>query len=156
MSFTPDGSHANATVTKPAATSPTCGETHWELYGSADDATYYLLATTVVGTTTVADPACNSVRGSMVRKSDTPGSEICGWEYRDFTSLLGAAERANAFATAEYDVTNHTTLFGALPLSVIFRPCCKASSRTFCNASIIVVACLSVSVMRVLLISCVR
>ena len=52
-SFTPDGSHDAAVITKPAAIDE--GETHWLLYGSADNSTYRLLATTVVGTTTVND-----------------------------------------------------------------------------------------------------
>ena len=58
VSFTPSGANANATVTKPASISE--GETHWELYGSADGVTFYLLATTVVGTTTYADTAAPS------------------------------------------------------------------------------------------------
>lgn len=53
VSFTPSGAGTAARVTKPAALND--GETHWELYGSADDGTFVLLATTVVGTTTVDD-----------------------------------------------------------------------------------------------------
>jgi hypothetical protein len=62
VSFTPGGANANATVTKPASISE--GETHWEVYGSADDALYYALAANVddalsaailVATTTYAD-----------------------------------------------------------------------------------------------------
>ncbi|HUX00280.1 MAG TPA: hypothetical protein VMY35_04805 [Phycisphaerae bacterium] len=53
--FTPDGAHDSAVITKPAATSPTCGETHWEIYGSIDDTTYSLLGTVAVGTTTAND-----------------------------------------------------------------------------------------------------
>lgn len=53
VSFTPSGAGTAARVTKPASISE--DETHWELYGSADGVTYYLLATTVVGTTTFDD-----------------------------------------------------------------------------------------------------
>lgn len=54
VSFTPSGSGSAARVTKPASLSES--ETHWELYGSTDDVTYYgPLATTAVGTTTVDD-----------------------------------------------------------------------------------------------------
>lgn len=55
QSFTPSGSGTAARVTKPAAISE--GETHWELYASADDLVYRLIATTVVGTTTYDDSA---------------------------------------------------------------------------------------------------
>jgi hypothetical protein len=59
QSFTPSGSGTAARVTKPAALSE--GETHWELYGSADeDGPFYLIATTVVGTTTYDDSAAPS------------------------------------------------------------------------------------------------
>ena len=63
LSTTPDGSHLNLTVTKPASISE--GETHWELYGSTDDILYYAIAANdvdsaitgaiAVGTTTYAD-----------------------------------------------------------------------------------------------------
>lgn len=55
VTFTPDGAHSAATVTKPAAASE--GETNWEIYGSADDNVYYYITTTVVGTTTYDDSA---------------------------------------------------------------------------------------------------
>lgn len=53
VSFTPDGAHALATITKSAAINE--GETHWELYGAASDGVYKLLSTVVVGTTTAND-----------------------------------------------------------------------------------------------------
>lgn len=58
VSFTPSGTGTAARVTKPAAASE--GETHWELWGSADGANYFLLATTAVGTTTYDDSAAPS------------------------------------------------------------------------------------------------
>jgi hypothetical protein len=51
--FTPSGSGTHARVTKPAALNE--GESHWLLYGSGDNATYYLLSTIAVGTTTYDD-----------------------------------------------------------------------------------------------------
>jgi hypothetical protein len=47
-------------VTKGAATSPGEGETHWVLAGSTDNLTFYIIATTVVGTTTYDDAAAPS------------------------------------------------------------------------------------------------
>lgn len=58
LAHTPDGSHASVTVTRPTA--PSEGETHWELYGSADGLSYYLLSTIVIGTTTYSDSAAPS------------------------------------------------------------------------------------------------
>ena len=53
LTFTPSGSGTHARVTKPSAISE--GETHWQLYGSADNETYELIAETAVGTTTYDD-----------------------------------------------------------------------------------------------------
>ena len=53
VNITPDGAHNGIVVTKPAAISE--GETDWELYGSRDDTTYHLLATTAIATATFAD-----------------------------------------------------------------------------------------------------
>lgn len=53
LTKTPSGSNASLTVTKPADTGE--GATHWELEASLDNANFYRLATTVVGTTTVVD-----------------------------------------------------------------------------------------------------
>lgn len=56
-SFTPSGSGTGAVITKSAATTLSEGETHWELEVSLDNAVWYLLATTAVGTTTYTDSA---------------------------------------------------------------------------------------------------
>lgn len=53
LAFTPSGSGDGATVTKPAGISE--GETHWELEASTDNATFYRIARTAVGTTTYLD-----------------------------------------------------------------------------------------------------
>jgi hypothetical protein len=68
QSFTPSGSGTHARVTKPAALSE--GETHWELYGSADGTNYYLITSTVVGTTTYDDSANPSTYSSGTLADD--------------------------------------------------------------------------------------
>lgn len=56
VTFTPSGTGTHARITKPAAI--TEGETHWEIYASADDAIYYgPIATVAVGTSTYDDNA---------------------------------------------------------------------------------------------------
>lgn len=55
LTFSPSGSGSGAIITKPATISE--GETHWELEASLDNANFYVLATTAVGTTTVTDTA---------------------------------------------------------------------------------------------------
>lgn len=64
QSFTPSGGGTAARVTKPAATSPAEGETHWELEVSLDNAVWYVLATTAVGTTTYDDSAATTTYAS--------------------------------------------------------------------------------------------
>lgn len=53
VSFTPSGSGTGAVVTKSAAVSE--GETHWQLFESPDNLTYYYIAETAIGTTTYTD-----------------------------------------------------------------------------------------------------
>lgn len=53
--FTPSGAGLSARVTKPAATSPAEGETHWEIEASIDNANFYRLSTVIVATTTYDD-----------------------------------------------------------------------------------------------------
>lgn len=53
LMFVPSGSGSGVVVTKPASISES--ETHWELEASIDNANFYRIATTVVGTTTVTD-----------------------------------------------------------------------------------------------------
>jgi hypothetical protein len=62
LTFTPSGANANVTVTKPATVSES--ETHWELELSIDNANFYRIATTAVGTTTYADTLAPSVVAS--------------------------------------------------------------------------------------------
>ena len=64
---------------------------------------------------TVADPACNSVAGSMI--VPTSSGQICSFSYRNFDSLVPKASRANMFGSAEYDLTKHTTAFAEILLS---------------------------------------
>lgn len=53
LTFTPSGSGTGVVVTKPVTISES--ETHWELEASLNNADFYRIATTVVGTTTVTD-----------------------------------------------------------------------------------------------------
>ena len=54
LTFTPSGTGAGATITKPANLT---GETYtnWEIEASADNATFYVLASQIIGTTTYTD-----------------------------------------------------------------------------------------------------
>lgn len=49
----PSGANTGLIITKPSSGSE--GETHWELEASTDNTDFYVLATTLVGTTTVTD-----------------------------------------------------------------------------------------------------
>jgi hypothetical protein len=53
LTFTPSGSGTSVRITKPATISE--DETHWELEASLDNANFYRIARTVVGTTTYDD-----------------------------------------------------------------------------------------------------
>lgn len=53
--FTPSGAGTSARITKPAASSPSEGETHWEVEASINNADFYRITTVVVGTTTYDD-----------------------------------------------------------------------------------------------------
>ncbi len=53
LTFSPSGTGTAARITKPASISES--ETHWELEASTDNANFYVIATTVVGTTTFDD-----------------------------------------------------------------------------------------------------
>lgn len=54
LSFTPSGAGTGVVVTRPTAPTDHAA-TEWYLWGSTDDLTYRLLATTAIGTTTVTD-----------------------------------------------------------------------------------------------------
>lgn len=68
----PSGSGDGLTVTKPVTISE--GETHWELEASTDGFTFYLIATTVVGTTTYLD----TTAFASGYASQGPVSEVIG------------------------------------------------------------------------------
>lgn len=72
LAFTPSGTGASARVTKPASISE--GETHWELEASEDDANYYRIARTVVGTTTFDDTSSSSKTFPAPRGAGAPVS----------------------------------------------------------------------------------
>lgn len=74
LTATPDGAHASYTITKPATISE--GETHWELEASADNATFYRIARTVVGTTTYVDSAAPSTYATTGVLSESVGAYL--------------------------------------------------------------------------------
>lgn len=55
LTFSPSGTGSGVVITKPSTISE--NETHWELEASTDNANFYVLATTAVGTSTVTDTA---------------------------------------------------------------------------------------------------
>lgn len=74
--FTPSGAGTAARVTKPAAVSE--GETHWELYGSADNVSYYRVARTLVATTTFDDTTAPSGYKFLPLATDTGENTVSG------------------------------------------------------------------------------
>ncbi len=76
LKFTPSGAGAGATITKPASINE--GETHWEFEASSDNATFYLVATTVVGTTTYNDVVQDSTPGVVSYNASGPVSDAIG------------------------------------------------------------------------------
>lgn len=62
LTFIPSGANASITITKAAALAYyTEGETHWELEASVDNNLFYLLARTLIATTTVVDSTAYTV-----------------------------------------------------------------------------------------------
>ncbi|MFI5306462.1 MAG: TonB-dependent receptor domain-containing protein [Polyangiales bacterium] len=69
----------------------------------------------IVGTSAVPDPDCMRAPGSTVVKSGP--SQLCAYNSRNFTALIPPGERVGAFASGEFDLTHHTTLFSELLVS---------------------------------------
>ncbi len=67
----------------------------------------------VVGAGSMPDPDCTRAPGSQIDQA----SHLCVLNTRSFTSLIPAGERVNAFGSADYDLTNHTTLYSELLVS---------------------------------------
>ena len=42
---------------------------------------------------------------------------ICAFDFHQWQGLISRLERTNAYASGEFDLTNHTTLFGELLVS---------------------------------------
>src|SRR3990167_7323707 len=55
LTFAPSGSGTGVIVTRPTITGADVGIPHWELEASVDNANFYRVATTVIGTTTATD-----------------------------------------------------------------------------------------------------
>lgn len=71
LTWTPSGSGTGIVVTKPASISE--GETHWELEASTDNANFYRIATTAVGTSSVTDSTAYSTGYSSSTLSEDVG-----------------------------------------------------------------------------------
>jgi outer membrane receptor for ferrienterochelin and colicin len=64
----------------------------------------------LVGAQTMPDPYCTL--GPRSRVLTMSGSmKLCGFSDRDFDVLVPAVQRGTVFASAEYDLTDHTTAF---------------------------------------------
>ncbi len=98
ISFTPSGSKTGVDITKPATISE--GETHWELEASADNAIWFVIATTVVGTPTVTDTTLPANYTGATPKA-------LGWYTVPVAARFLAADDARLLMTGAY---NDTTL----------------------------------------------
>jgi hypothetical protein len=114
VSFTPSGSGTGATVTKPATGGD--GETHWELYASADNDLWWKIATTAIATTTFVDStvpsAYSGVSGAVappVVGSNTPPTS---WKHiaTNGNRLLGAGSWESGGKTSR---VWYTSVFGS-------------------------------------------
>ncbi|HYE17080.1 MAG TPA: hypothetical protein VEA69_01430 [Tepidisphaeraceae bacterium] len=79
LTFDPTSAGA-VRVTKPAAINE--GETHWELEASTDNSTFYVLATTVVATTTYDDSTADGAGYSSGVQSEDVGDYALAWSAR--------------------------------------------------------------------------
>lgn len=101
VTFTPSGGGAAARVTRPTA--PGEGETHWELYASLDDVSYFLVTTTVIATTTADD---STVTTNYLNGSAMPSSGLnANWTsvaylVVDGQRLLGAGTNTSGSLTS--------------------------------------------------------
>ena len=104
------------TVTKPAATNPACGETHWELYASLDDASYSLVTAAIaVGTTTYTDEAVTySGAGPPAVGANTPPPS-CKYliVHNNRLVMAGAWETTGGETTPKYNRVWYTPVLGS-------------------------------------------
>lgn len=92
LSFTPSGSGASVTVTQPATLAGE-GETHWEVEGSTDNVTFYVLSAIPVATTTYSDSTAPASYTTGANLSQLTGTYTTQRAYRfiaaDSGRLLG-------------------------------------------------------------------
>jgi hypothetical protein len=87
--FTPSGAGTSARITKPAATSPAEGETHWEIEESINNADFYRIATVAVGTTTYDDSIAaytTGLKGAGGVLSEDAGDYTVPWSPKYLTT----------------------------------------------------------------------
>jgi hypothetical protein len=91
VSFTPSGAKTGVNITHPFA--PGDGETHWELEGSLDDATYYQLVTFPVTYPTFISDTVSPTNYALSQLSDIVGTYNVPSQYKfvvaDQNRLLG-------------------------------------------------------------------
>jgi len=112
--FTPSGTGASARITKPAASSPSEGETHWEVEASINNADFYRIATVVVGTTTYDDSiAAYSVGyAASGTLSETIGDYTLPWSAK----FVATDEDRFIFAGA-WENSQYASRFGWTPVT---------------------------------------
>lgn len=91
VSFTPSGAGTAARVTQPSVANE--GETHWEVEGSSDNTTFYLLSTVAIATTTYDDSTAPASYSTGTNASPLTGTYTAQKAYRfiaaDQGRLLG-------------------------------------------------------------------
>lgn len=113
VAFTPSGSGASVTVTRPSAANE--GETHWEVEGSTDNVTFYLLSTVVIATTTYSDSTAPGSYSTGTNLSAVTGTYTPQKSYRfiaaDQGRLIGFG---NWTATAKQNDLEISAVVGSL------------------------------------------
>lgn len=96
VSFTPVGTGSAARVTRPSA--PGEGETHWRVYGSEDDESYFLLSSDIAIATTTYD---DSVNPSEYDDGDIPPDEGAFTPFPSVKFLCSTGDRLLGFGAYE-------------------------------------------------------
>ena len=87
VSFTPSGGGTAARVTQPAVANE--GETHWEVEGSADNVSFYVLSTVAIATTTYDDSTAPASYSTGTNLSPVTGTYTPQRSYRFIASDQG-------------------------------------------------------------------
>jgi hypothetical protein len=74
LTFAPSGSGSSVTVTKPATVNSDPAATHWDLEASLNNADFFVIATTAIGTTTASDSTAADTGYGAFELSEDPGA----------------------------------------------------------------------------------